>query len=272
MAITKVAEALAEMGRAGARLDRIDACEAGAGNISVALRHAPGLAEAFPEAEPFDLPVRAASLAGWAVLVTGSGCRLRDIGHDPLAAVGAVEVGPDGRTGTLRHAPGRAWAAPTSEFNSHLAVHDDQVGRRPGLGRHAVVHAQPPYLVALSHIGALAGDSAGLTRRVIRWEPETIVQLPDGLAALVFMVPGSSALQEASVAALRGCRIAVWAKHGVMVRSDAGPLGAVDLVEYAETGARYEYLNMAAGSPSEGLTDAELRAVAEAFGVETTLV
>jgi rhamnulose-1-phosphate aldolase len=271
MTIRSVAEAIAEIGWAGARLDEMGACEAAAGSISYVLEHAPGLDEVFPLSEPYRLPAPAPRLAGWTVLVTGSGRRLRDITHDPRAALAAVQVGPDGLTGVLRHAGSRGRRSPTSELNSHLAVHDDQVGRRAGLARHAVVHAQPVHLVALSHIDALR-DSGALTRRVVRWEPETIVELPEGLAVLEFMVPGSDALRDATVAALRACRVAVWSKRGVMVRCDSGPLGAVDLVEYAEAGARYEHLNMAAGSPSEGLTAAELRAVAEAFGVDTALV
>jgi rhamnulose-1-phosphate aldolase len=259
------------MGAAGARLDQLHACEAGAGNISVALRAAGAIDEVFPLAEPFELPHPAPRLAGWTVLVTGSGQRLRDLAAAPLAGVAAIAVGEQGRVGELRSAPQRAWQAPTSELNSHLAVHQDQVARQPGLERHAVVHAQPPYLVALSHVAA--NREAGVfNQRILRWEPETIIQLPQGLAVLEFMVPGSEELCQASVAALRRHRLAVWSKHGVLGCSPAGPLKVVDLIEYAETGAFYDHLNTAAGSPSRGLTNAELRAVATAFNVQTPLL
>jgi rhamnulose-1-phosphate aldolase len=263
--------ALTQIGQAGARLDQMHACEAGAGNISFALRAVSGLEAAFPLTELYDLPVEAPHLAGWTVLVTGSGQRLRNVAQSPGACLAALEVGPDGRTGQLRSAPDRAWAKPTSEFNSHLAVHNDQAGLRPGLTRHAVVHAQPPYLVTLSHVAA-NGDTATFNRLILRWEPETIVQLPEGLAVLRFMVPGSEELQAASLAGLRDHRLIVWSKHGVLGRSDEDPLKVVDLIEYAETGALYEHLNRVAGNPSEGLTNAELKAVVEAFGINTTLV
>jgi rhamnulose-1-phosphate aldolase len=45
------------------------------------------------------------------------------------------------------------FAGVTSEFNSHLAVHDDQVARS-GSNCQALIHAQPPHLVYLSHIPA----------------------------------------------------------------------------------------------------------------------
>ncbi|MDR3107682.1 MAG: class II aldolase/adducin family protein, partial [Bifidobacteriaceae bacterium] len=231
-----ITDALAEMGRAGTRLDQIHACEAGAGNISLALRSAPGLESLFPARESYPLPVAVPELAGWTVLVTASGQRLRDVAGGATATVAAVEIGSDGLTGTLRSGLDRDWSTPTSEFNSHLAVHADQVSGRPSLERHSVVHAQPPYLVSLSHVEAYR-ETAVFNRRILRWEPETIVQLPDGLAVLEFMVPGSKRLQEASVIALRDHRLAVWSKHGLLGRSDAGPENVVDLIEYAETGA-----------------------------------
>jgi rhamnulose-1-phosphate aldolase len=271
MTALSVAQTLTQMGLAGARLDQIHACEAGAGNISVALRVAPGVEELFPTAEPYRLPASVPTLAGWTVLVTGSGQRLRDVQHDPAKTVAAVQIGSDGVSATLRSAAARAWLTPTSEFNSHLAVHADQLARSPELDQHCVVHAQPPYLVALSHVAANQ-DPAIFNRRVLRWEPETIVQLPEGLAVLGFMVPGSATLQEATVTALRHHRLAIWSKHGLMGRSATDPLKVVDLIEYAETGAMYDHLNTVAGEPSSGLTDAELRAVVTAFNVQTDLL
>ena len=56
---------------------------------------------------------------------------------------------------------------------------------------------------------------------------------------LPFMVPGSDELMAANVANLRRHQIVLWAKHGVMARSDTSPLKACDRIEYAETGAMY---------------------------------
>ena len=64
------------------------------------------------------------------------------------------------------------------------------------------------------------------------------------------MVPGSQTLMENNVRALRDHVIVLWSKHGIMVRSDASPLAAVDKVEYAETGAMYEVRDMMAGGLS----------------------
>ena len=268
-----LSDVLAQMGAAGRRLDHMSAVEAGAGNISVSVAAGAdelGLADRFPQARPgTELPLPAPALAGRTVLVTGSGCRLRDVAASPEANVSAFVVDDGGATGTWYTHPQRAYERPTSEFNSHLAVHNDQVERR-GAGFQAVIHAQPPYLVQLSHVRDLRSTKA-FNRRILRWEPETIVQIPAGIEVLDFMVPGSQELMESNVRALRDHVIVLWSKHGIMVRSDASPLAAVDKVEYAETGAMYEVRDMMAGGLGEGVTDAELRAVVEAFDVPTDL-
>ena len=264
---------LTHMGAAGRRLDHMGAVEAGAGNISIAVAADAdelGLVDRLPEATPgVELPLPAPALAGRTVLVTGSGCRLRDVAGAPEANVSAFVVDDGGATGTWYTHPQRAYERPTSEFNSHLAVHNDQVERR-GVGFQAVIHAQPPYLVQLSHVRDLRSTKA-FNRRILRWEPETIVQIPAGIEVLDFMVPGSQTLRESNVRALRDHVIVLWSKHGIMVRSDDSPLAAVDKVEYAETGAMYEVRDMMAGGLGEGVSDAELHAVVEAFDVPTDL-
>ena len=269
-----LSDVLAQMGAAGRRLDHMSAVEAGAGNISVSVAAGAdelGLADRFPQARPgTELPLPAPALAGRTVLVTGSGCRLRDVAEAPEANVSAFVIDDGGATGTWYTHPQRAYTRPTSEFNSHLAVHNDQVGRR-GVGFQAVIHAQPPYLVQLSHVKDLRRTKA-FNRRILRWEPETIVQVPAGIEVLDFMVPGSQELMESNVRALRDHVIVLWSKHGIMVRSDDSPLAAVDKVEYAETGAMYEVRDMMAGGLGQGVTDDELRAVVEAFEVPTDLL
>ncbi len=260
-------ELLASMGAGGRRICEIDASEAGAGNISIYLGWEVEVRRHFPEAAPIELPLPAPSLAGRTLLVTGSGRRLRQIAEDPLANVAAVRVGEDGRTGTVHTSPRRLFDRVTSEFNSHLAVHEDQVARR-GIPFQAVVHAQPPHLTYLSHVPAYRSTQA-LNAAILRWEPEAIVALPEGVRVLEFMVPGSPELMAANVAGLRECQIVLWSKHGVMARSDFSVTRAVDRIEYAETGARYEYLDLVAGQRAEGLSRAELKRIAAEFGVDS---
>ncbi|GAA5029490.1 class II aldolase/adducin family protein [Microbacterium fluvii] len=265
-----VEEHLASMGAAGRRICEIDASEAGAGNISICVDELPRLRDVFPISERIELPLPAPHLVGRTLLVTGSGRRLRQIADDPAAAIGAVVVDGDGLRAEMLTSPRRAFDRLTSEFNSHLGVHDDQVGRRD-LPFHAVVHAQPPHLTHLSHIPAYRSDRA-MNAAILRWEPESIVALSKGIGVLEFMVPGSTTLMDANVARLRDVEIVLWSKHGTMSRSDVSVTRAVDRVEYAETGAKYEYMNLLAGGRGEGLLPEEVRAVADAFGVESPWV
>jgi rhamnulose-1-phosphate aldolase len=258
-------EILRSMGAGGSRISEIDASEAGAGNISVYLGWDVELRRRFPERSEIVLPLPAPALAGRTLLVTGSGRRLRQIHEDPEANVAGVRVHEDGVTATLHTSPRRLFTKLTSEFNSHLAVHQDQVSRR-GIDFQAVVHAQPMHLTYLSHIAAYR-DTAAFNARVLRWEPESIVALSEGVGVLPFLVPGSEGMMKANVEGLRDFGIVVWSKHGVMARSDVSVTRAVDRVEYAETGARYEYMNIVAGGVAEGLTDEEIGQVATEFGI-----
>jgi rhamnulose-1-phosphate aldolase len=263
-------ELLATIGEAGLRLSGLQASEGAAGNISLYIGWPMEVRRRFPLTEQLDLPQPAPALAGKLVMVTGSGRRLRDIHADSVANLGVVAIGADGRTARLHTSPQRLFAHVTSEFNSHLAVHADQIART-GTNFQALIHAQPPYLVYLSHLPTYR-DQELLNRRLLRWEPETIVQLPEGVGVLPFILPGSPALMEANVTRLRQHRVVLWSKHGVMARSDFSATRAADLIEYVETAAHYEYMDLVAGSRAEGLTQDELRAVVQAFQVPTTLV
>jgi rhamnulose-1-phosphate aldolase len=274
MAITtprpELDELLTGMGAGGSRVCEIDASEAGAGNISVYAEWELDVSSHFPETSEIDLPVAVPALAGGTLLVTGSGRRLRQIEADPLAAVGAVRVHPGGRTATLHTSPRRLFQNLTSELNSHLAVHQDQVFRR-GVTFQAVVHAQPMNLTYLSHIPAYRSTPA-LNASILRWEPETIVSLAAGIGVLDFAVPGSAEMMEANVEGLRAHEIVLWSKHGVMARSDLSVTRAVDRIEYAETAAKYEYMDIVAGGRAEGLTRDEIKRVADEFGISSPWV
>ncbi|MCS6775345.1 MAG: class II aldolase/adducin family protein [Chloroherpetonaceae bacterium] len=254
------------IGQAGRRLAEIDASEGAAGNVSVYVAWPIEPRTVFPQVETIALPHPAPALAGGGLLVSGSGRRLREILDDPTANLGFVQVDPGGTTGRLYTSERRLFRNLTSEFNSHLAVHQDQA-ERTGTNFHALIHAQPLHLTYLSHIPEYQ-DTLALSRRVLRWEPECIVHLPQGIGFIPYLIPGSAALMQANVEMLRRYRVVVWARHGVMARSDQSVKRACDRIEYAETGARYEYLNLVNHERASGLSAEEIRALCAAFGVE----
>jgi rhamnulose-1-phosphate aldolase len=262
-----VEEMMRLIGEAGTRLVEIEASEGAAGNISVFLGWDVELGASFPRTQAYPLPQAVPELAGKTFLTTGSGRRLREIGRDPEANLCALRVSPGGLEATMHTSPHCLFERPTSEFNSHLAVHQAMIAR-DDLNFHAEIHAQPLYLTYLSHIHRYQ-DTVFLNTHILRWQPETIVQLHKGVAYLPFLMPGSPELMEATVAQMReNYRVVLWAKHGVMARSDQSVKRAADRIEYAETGAKYEYLNLTNHDLADGLTPDELRRIAEKFGVE----
>jgi rhamnulose-1-phosphate aldolase len=262
-------EFMIAIGEAGRRLSDIQALEGAAGNISVYIGWPMEARRKFPLEAKMELPVPVPELAGKAFLVTGSGRRLREIVQEPVANLGFAVVDEGGRTAQLYTSPRRLFTQLTSEFNSHLAVHRDQV-LRTGTNFHAIVHAQPLYLTYLSNITRYQ-DEQYLNRHILRWQPEMIVNLPEGVGYVPFRVPGSAQLMQDTAEALRTHRVVVWAKHGVVARSDVSVKRAADRIEYAETGARYEYLNLVNGELGEGLLLKEIRAICETYGVQQSI-
>jgi rhamnulose-1-phosphate aldolase len=257
---------LVEIGDVGRRLSEINASEGGAGNISVCIRGPLEFRRRFPDRQDIALPLAVPGLAGATFLVTGSGRRLREVFDDPEGNLGCLIVDAGGETGRLHTSPQRRFVRLTSEFNSHLAVHDERLASSDVV-LHAVVHAQPPHLTYLSHIAAYQNEGY-LNRRLFRWQPETILQMPEGLGVLPFLVPGSGVLATATCEAMRRHQLAIWIKHGVVARADGSVRHAADLVEYAEAAARYEYLNLAAGEPAQGLSADEVRAICRAANIQ----
>ncbi len=254
------------MAEAAQRMVDLGAVEGGAGNLSLFTRDLAAIDARYAERGRIVLPLAVPALAdGW-LLVTGTGCRLRDITRRPETVVCLVHVLPEGREAVLYAVED---IRPTSEFNSHLAIHADHVARR-GLAQHAVLHAQPFYLTYLSHHPDYA-DTRAFSRRLLRWQPETLMVFPDGIGLLPFAPPGSPEQMALTVRGLQTHRAVVWAKHGVVTRSDVGLAQAADLVEYAEAAAHYEALNLALGRPTVGMSDAELRLLAARFSISQVL-
>jgi rhamnulose-1-phosphate aldolase len=260
---------LTMMGEAGRHLAEIEASEGAAGNISVCLRWPIEVRTRFPVMAEIELPQPVPELAGTTFIVSGSGRRLREIIDDPTANLACLVVNEGGKTAKSYTSYHRRFERVTSEFNSHLAVHYDQLCAT-NTNFHAVIHAQPMHLTYLSHIPRYQ-DEQYLNTHLLRWQPETIINLPEGIGFIPFRIPSSPELMSGNVEALRKHRIVIWAKHGVMARSDVSVKRAADRVEYAETAAKYEYINLSAGEIGEGLSVEEIRSICKTFHVQQNI-
>lgn len=259
-------ELLTMVGDAGRRLSEIGASEGTAGNISIYIGWPIDPHPLFPLEETIAMPLPMPELAGASFLVSGSGRRLREIIQDPTANLGFAVVDGEGKTCLLYSSPRRLFARVTSEFNSHLAVHRDQI-RATGTNFHTIIHVHPPHLTYLSHIPRYQ-DQTYLNRHLLRWQPELIINLPEGIGFVPFQVPGSPGLMYATLEALRTQRLVVWAKHGVMARSETTIKHTSDCIEYAEAAAHYEYLNLVNQEQGEGLSAEEIRAICRDFHIQ----
>jgi rhamnulose-1-phosphate aldolase len=258
-------ELIEHIGEAGQRLSDINASEGAAGNISVYAGWEIEPRRKFPLVSEIELPIPVPGLAGGYLLVTGSGRRLRDISKRPRGNLGIVKILPGGLTGLLYRSTDCLFEKLTSELNSHLAIHLDQV-TQTGTNFHAVIHAQPPYLTFLSHIPQYQ-DLAYLNEHLLRWQPEIIVQFPEGIGFLPFLIPSSQELMSQTSEKMRLFRLVIWGKHGVIARSDQSVTRVSDRIEYAETGAHYEYMCLLIGGQGEGLSKKEIADIRLTFGV-----
>jgi rhamnulose-1-phosphate aldolase len=263
-----VDQSIVEIGDVGQALHRMGAAEGSSGNISFFLPDdTPGLRGfclgRFPRAGAYPMPM-GANLPAGTLLVTGTGRRLRDVLERPDETLCAIEIETDGTS--WLHRSKQYNVEPTSEIDSHVAIHEALLA---GVARsHAIVHAQPLNLTYLTHIPEYR-DQARFNRQLLRWDPETIVTVPNGFRVLSFETPGMREQSEHARDAMHRHVLAVWSKHGVLARSFGGPMAAVDLIEYAESAATYEVIDIQAGRPANGLSLEELRAICERFNVSS---
>ena len=260
---------LHQLGQVGKRLSDIGAAEGAAGNLSICFREPLDVSARFPQMQIVELPVPVPELSGATLVVTGSGRRLRDIIDAPTANLACIIVEAGGRMGKMFTSPDCQFKRVTSEFNSHLAVHHDQMRSRD-VKLHTVLHGQPLYLTYLSHLAEYQ-DEQHLNRHLLRWQPETILNFPEGIGVLPFILVGSAHLTIETMIALRDHQLVVWSQHGVIARSDDSIFHAIDLIEYAETAAHYEYLNLIGGDLTEGLSPEHIRAISESWNVQQNI-
>jgi len=264
-----IQQTLQQMGEVGVLLHRMGAAEGAAGNMSVGFRQAPNFEVLYPLTRAVEMPFKAEEMAGFGFLATGSGCRLRDVLASPTVNVGAFVVNPGGETGTLYTAAEAGFTRLTSEFNTHLAFH-----RAKLIGENCpvnyLVHAHPPKTTFLSHLERYQ-DEEYLNRHLLRWEPETLYHFPSGIGIARFRAPGTMRLTDETLRALGKHQFVIWSRHGVVARSSKSLMHGLDMIEYIETAANYEYLNLTMQEESGGISAEEILDYAQSAGIDQTV-
>ena len=191
----------------------------------------------------------------------GTGRRMRDLAHDPMANGSIIRILPDCASYEIvADAP----VAPTSELPSHLAVHDYLLAK--GSPYRASLHTHPIELVALSHSRKwLEKDAA--TRMLWSMIPETKAFCPRGLGIVPYLMPSSNELAEATLRTLDAdYDVVLWEKHGVFA-VDTDILNAFDQVDVVNKAAQIYLAARSMGFEPDGMTDAQMRELSDAFGL-----
>ena len=237
--------------------------ERNGGNITInvteyiddAMRALPAISEARPIGKT--LP----HLAGCWFYCKGTGRRMRDLARDPMANGAIIRILPDcDAYEIVADAP----VAPTSELPSRLAVHDYLLAK--GSPYRASLHTHPIELVALTHSRKwLEKDAA--TQMLWSMIPETRAFCPRGLGIVPYLMPSSIELAEATIRTIdEDYDVVMWEKHGVFA-VDTDILNAFDQVDVLNKAAQIYIAARNMGFEPEGMTDAQMRQLSEAFGL-----
>ncbi len=206
------------------------------------------------------------ALAGRTYLVTGSGHRFRDLARDAPHNTCMLRMAPEADAfRIIWGGEGSPRFRPTSEFPSHLRIHEFLRGSNAP--ETVVLHTHPTELIAVSHIPDYE-DEGVFNRALWSIHPEVKVSIPRGLGLVPYAVPGTEGLAAATVEAFRrGHSVVLWQWHGcVAVARDV--LLAFDLIDTANKAAQLILACRAAGIVPRGLNDAQLQDLARAFGLE----
>jgi rhamnulose-1-phosphate aldolase len=227
--------------------------EANAGNITVNVTSILDSAQLPIVARRVELPRAYPSLAGQLILATITGSRMRDIADDPADGCMLLHIEGGGevyRVLAAFNASGR----PTSELASHLLIHEMLLAQ--GSPLRTVVHTHPPELVALTHVAETKPDG-WLNDALWAAHAEVKIFFPEGVGYVPYLMPGSEALAQATVEALRTHPVVVWVRHGALALGE-NPLDAFDALDTLNKAADIWLKCSAAGVVPYPLSKAEL--------------
>ena len=209
--------------------------------------------------EPRPIGKRLEHLEGCWFYCKGTGKRMRDLARKPMENGSIIRILPGCESYEIvADAP----VAPTSELPSHLAVHDDLLAK--GSPYRASLHTHPIELVALTHSRKWMQKDVA-TNMLWSMIPETKAFCPRGLGMVPYMLPSSVELAEATIRALNDdYDVVMWEKHGVFA-VDTDIMSAFDQVDVLNKSAQIYIAARNMGFEPEGMSQAQMRELSEAF-------
>ncbi|WP_086347869.1 rhamnulose-1-phosphate aldolase [Candidatus Enterococcus clewellii] len=253
-----------EMVATTANLYRLGWDERNGGNISYLLNEEEILPFLDPENVVRTIPMifDGSKLAGKYFIVTGSGKYFKNVCDAPSENLGVVRVSQDGKAVEL------LWgleygAVPTSELPSHFMSHIARLEVDPE--NRIIMHNHASHLLAMSFTHDL--DEKAFTRTLWQMCTECLVVFPEGVSIIPWLVPGTNEIGEATAAKMKETRLVLWPQHGIYgAGKDMDEV--FGLIETAEKAAEVYTYVCAQGGVKQTITDENLWALADAFGVE----
>ncbi len=203
----------------------------------------------------------ATDLIGKIFIVTGTGKYFKNVEFDPETNLGIIRIANDGTTAELLwgYKDGGRF---TSELPAHLMSHMTRLKKDPN--HRVVMHTHPTATLAMTHVHEL--DDKKFTHTIWEMCTECIVVFPDGIGVLPWMVCGNNEIGIATAKKMEEYRLVVWGLHGIYgAGKDMDE--TFGLIETVEKAAQL-YMSIAHLPHINTIRDEELKAVADAFGLE----
>lgn len=198
-------------------------------------------------------------LKGCYFFCKGTQKRMRDLARWPMQNGSIIRILDDcARYEIVADEP----VAPTSELPSHLAVHNDLIGK--GSPYKASLHTHPIELVAMSHNPEFLKKDV-LTRLLWSMIPETKAFAPRGLGIVPYMMPSSKELADETIRIINeDYDVVMWEKHGVFaVETDI--MNAFDQVDVLNKSANIYMCSRSMGFVPDGMTDEQMKELTVTF-------
>jgi len=219
----------------------------------------------FDETGPWlSLGVAAPNLAGECFIVTGTNRYFQNIKEKPEENIGIAQL--DEKGGAYRIVWGLTVGhKPTSEFPTHILNHSVRAAATQGKSR-VIYHAHPVDVVALTFV--LPVTAKAFSRALWQAMTECVVIFPEGVGVVPWMVCGGTEVALATAKEMERFAAVIWGQHGIFCAGEDfdSTFGMMHAIDKA---ARILLKVMAAGLPVlQTITDANLRAIGEAFGLQ----
>ena len=210
------------------------------------------------------LPIEQPELAGRSFIVKVAGAPMRNVARHPKKHLLLITIAPDLKGYQVLWGGEGSNSKPTSEFISHLKIH--QYIQRHKMPLTAFLHTHPPHLIALSLIEKYLHEDI-INHLLITMHPEVKICIPDGVGVAPYRRPGSEELADVTVTVLKKHHVILWEKHGcAAVAADIAE--AFDYIDIMEKAATIFFVCKSSGYLPQGISDEQLAEITGKYKVK----